>query len=571
MKISIQVKLFLILAGLTVIIVGGVLFVLTNTLTEKIEQQIISEFQSTQQVFRQQQNLIYDRLAESCYLIGENSTFKANVALNDPSSIDVSVNEMAQFAKVDLFIVTDVNGKVLAWLDHPEKQGINLSSQLGVSEALVGIEPEVSIEWPGLWAIDNEILQVVTLPIYAGESIIGTISLGSMITQVEAENLKGNTNVDIHIFYGDHLIASTFGKSLTEGQKSHFNAYLQNQQSLIKSSLENRKATDAFSFLLGEEEIFTFISPMGIGEPAFYIASVSKSAELKILSVLQQNIFLTAVISFLITILIAFILGKTLTKPILKLVSGMDKVSGGDLSVNVPTKSSDEIGLLTQSFNQMITGLRERLHLMKYVGSHTIDMVQTSSGDEVALGGTRKNLTVLFSDIRGFTAFSESRTAEEVVQMLNRFLGFQSEIVATYGGSVDKFVGDEMVALFMGDDSVEKAIECAKDIQQKISEIEKPENAGIQVGIGINYGSMIMGNMGAKDRMDYTVIGDSVNLGARLCSAAEGGQILIPARVLDRVNMEVDIKSKKMMSFKGILQEIEIIEVGYDKINQVSV
>ena len=80
MKISIQVKLFLILAGLTVIIVGGVLFVLTNTLTEKIEQQVISEFQSTQQVFRQQQNLIYDRLTESCYLIGENSTFKANVA-----------------------------------------------------------------------------------------------------------------------------------------------------------------------------------------------------------------------------------------------------------------------------------------------------------------------------------------------------------------------------------------------------------------------------------------------------------------------------------------------------------
>jgi len=571
MKISIQVKLFLILAGLTVIIVGGVLFVLTNTLTEKIEQQIISEFQSTQQVFRQQQNLIYDRLAESCYLIGENSTFKANVALNDPSSIDFSVNELAQFAKVDLFIVTDINGKVLAWLDHPEKQGENLSSRLGVSEALVGIEPEVSIEWPGLWAIENEILQVVTLPIYAGESIIGTISLGSKITQVEAQNLKGNTNIDIHIFYADHLIASTFGENITESQQSHFNAYLQNQQNLIKSSLESRKETDAFSFLLGEEEIFTFISPMGIGEPAFYIASVSKSAELKILSVLQQNIFLTAIISFLITILIAFILGKTLTKPILNLVSGMNKVSDGDLSVNVPTKSSDEIGLLTQAFNQMITGLRERLHLMKYVGSHTIDMVKESSANEVALGGTRKNLTVLFSDIRGFTAFSESRTAEEVVQMLNRFLGFQSEIVAAYGGSVDKFVGDEMVALFMGDDSVEKAIECAKDIQQKISKIEQPENAGIHVGIGINYGSMIMGNMGAKDRMDYTVIGDSVNLGARLCSAAEGGQILIPATVLDRVSMQIEINSRKMMSFKGILQEIEIIEVGYEKINQVSV
>ncbi len=571
MKISIQVKLFLILAGLTVIIVGGVLFVLTNTLTDKIEQQIISEFQATQQVFRQQQNLVYDRLVESCYLIGENSTFKANVALNDPASIDFSVNELAQFAKVDLFIVTDVNGKVLAWLDHPEEQGVNLASRLGVSEALVGIEPEVSIEWPGLWAIDNEILQVVTLPIYAGESIIGTISLGSKITQVEAENLKGITNIDIHIFYADYLVASTFGENLSAEQRLDFESFLQGQRNLITSSLEKRQASDAFSINLGEEEIFTYISPMGIGEPAFYVASVPKSAKLKILSVLQQNIFLTAAVSFLITIIIAFILGKTLTKPILNLVSGMNKVSDGDLSVNVQTKSSDEIGLLTKAFNQMITGLRERLHLMKYVGSHTIDMVKSSSGEEVSLGGTRKNLTVLFSDIRGFTAFSENRTAEEVIQMLNRFLGFQAEIVTSFGGSVDKFVGDEMVALFMGDDSVEKAIQCAIDIQRQLKEIDQPDNAGIEVGIGINYGSMVMGNMGAKERMDYTVIGAAVNLGARLCSGATGSQILIPANVLDRVKMDIEIKNRQMMSFKGIGQEIEIVEVGCEKINQVSV
>jgi hypothetical protein len=161
MKISIQVKLFLILAGLTVIIVGGVLFALTNTLTDKIEQQVISEFQATQYFFHQQQTMVYDRLVESCYLIGENSTFKANVALKDPASINFSVNELSQFAKVDLFIVTDINGKVLAWLDYPENQDMNLSTKMGVNEALLGIEPEVPIEWPELWGINGEILQTV--------------------------------------------------------------------------------------------------------------------------------------------------------------------------------------------------------------------------------------------------------------------------------------------------------------------------------------------------------------------------------------------------------------------------
>jgi class 3 adenylate cyclase len=557
MRISIQVKLFLILAGLTVIIVGGVLFILTNTLTEKIEQQVISDFQETQYAFRQQQNLVYDRLVESCYLIGENSTFKANVALNDPASIDFVVNDLARFAKVDLFIVTDVNGKVLAWLDQPEKQGINLASKLGVSEALVGIEPQVSIEWPGLWEVDGEILQVVTLPIYAANAIIGTISLGSRITQIEAENLKGNSNIDIHIFYGIYLVASTIEAS---GQ-ADFEPFMNEKQTVINSSLESRQASPAFSMNLNDEPVFAFVSPLGVGEPAFYLATVPKSDELVILSVMQQNIFLTAGISFLITLLIAFILGKTLTRPILKLVSGMNKVSGGDLSVKVQTDSRDEIGLLTQAFNEMINGLRERLHLMKYVGSHTIDMVRKSSAGEAALGGTRQNLAVLFSDIRGFTAFSEQRPAEDVIQMLNRFLGFQAEIVTKYGGSVDKFVGDEMVALFMGEDCVDKALNCAIEIQNEIRRQNQSGKIGIEIGIGINYGSMIMGNMGAKERMDYTVIGAAVNLGARLCSAAQGGEILIPETSLSKASLDVQTVNRGKMTFKGIGQEIEIVEV----------
>jgi class 3 adenylate cyclase len=121
-----------------------------------------------------------------------------------------------------------------------------------------------------------------------------------------------------------------------------------------------------------------------------------------------------------------------------------------------------------------------------------------------------------------------------------------------------------MVAVFMGDDSVEKSIQCAIDIQRHAREESAMDATGVQLGIGINYGSMIMGNMGAKDRMDYTVIGAEVNLASRLCSKAEGQQILVPASVISRTKMELQIKDKKMMSFKGIAQELEIIEVGSD-------
>ncbi len=279
------------------------------------------------------------------------------------------------------------------------------------------------------------------------------------------------------------------------------------------------------------------------------------------LRALQSNIFLIAIISIILTIFLAFFFGRSFSQPILRLVNGMNKIKEGDLSIAVQPSTHDEIGLLTQTFNEMTVFLRERLHLMKYVGSHTIDMVKESSNGTVSLGGDRKELAVLFSDVRGFTAFSENRTPEEVIQMLNRYLGYQAEVVTKYDGSVDKFVGDEMVALFFGDDAIERSLDCAVEIQRLVKKEHEVDPTPVHIGIGINYGPVILGNMGATERMDYTVIGATVNLGARLCSAASPGQILIRKDLLPMVRMKYNLGQSKMMSFKGFSNELEIVEV----------
>ena len=100
--------------------------------------------------------------------------------------------------------------------------------------------------------------------------------------------------------------------------------------------------------------------------------------------------------------------------------------------------------------------------------------------------------------------------------MLNRYLGFQAEIVPQYQGSIDKFVGDEMVALFIGEQALERAIECALAIERRVQQEHKNDPLPIFIGTGINYGPMILGNMGAENRLDYMVIGADVNLGARI-------------------------------------------------------
>ena len=176
----------------------------------------------------------------------------------------------------------------------------------------------------------------------------------------------------------------------------------------------------------------------------------------------------------------------------------------------------------------------------------------------------RKNITVLFSDLRNFTRFSEQKIPEEIINMLNHYLGIQAELVGLYGGSVDKFVGDEMLALFAGEDAVTKALQCAVQIQRVIQKDHDDSGDNLVVGIGINYGSVVIGNMGARDRMDYTVIGSSVNLGSRLCNAAEGGQILVPHAIVKDLD-KFTFGSVKNMTFKGINEPVEIVEVQGEK------
>jgi len=565
MRLNIQTKLFLLLFGLTALIVSGVLLVTSDTVSKTVEKKIIADFNNTNAFFAKQQNLIYDRLVESCYLIGENSTFKANVELADPNSVYFSVTEFANFANADLFIVTDKLGRVLAKYGQPDLYGYDITDRPSVMRALNGIEPDFQSNAAELWEMDGNLYQVASVPLYFAQRLIGTISLGAQITRHEAEDLKGESNIDITFFLGDSIIGSTLGEAETATGSGSLLAFIGTHRPVVDAVLGSLEASPAFSSALNDEAVYAFISPLGFGAPAYYLATVNQEKELQIIDELTRNIFLTAIISVIITILLALILGRTFSKPILNLVAAMNRVKAGDWDTALKPSTRDEIGLLTQTFNQMTVGLRERFHLMRYVGSHTMEMIRKSTGSEASLGGARKELAVLFSDIRGFTAYSENRAPEAVIKMVNRYLGFQAETVDLYGGSVDKFVGDEMVALFSGEDAIVRAVDCAVAIQKLMRKEHETDANPINIGIGVNYGPMFLGNMGATQRMDYTVIGASVNLAARLCSAAQPGQILMPAQLLRLLNGSYQTASAHKMSFKGFSSEIEIVEVISDR------
>jgi adenylate cyclase len=250
--------------------------------------------------------------------------------------------------------------------------------------------------------------------------------------------------------------------------------------------------------------------------------------------------------------------------PVLGIEDVAARVGKGDFTAQAEVRSLDEIGSLAHRINQMVNELREKFHLQKFVSQQTVDAVKKSTIEGIKLGGERKSATVFFSDIRGFTAYSERVEPERVVSMLNRCLSTQAGIVKEFGGDIDKYVGDELVAVFEGTDMVKRAVRAAIKIQKELlTRVHIDDKATIKIGIGINTGEMIMGAMGSEERMDYTVIGDSVNLGARLCSAAHPGQILLSHMSAEYIQNDPELRLRRLdpLSVKGKERSIEVYEV----------
>lgn len=562
MKFNISTKLIAILLGLTLVVLIVVISAINNVFSKTINENVVLDFAQLRGFFKVQQNLQYDRLAESAYLISENSLFKANVRLNDPSSVEQSLREFSNFTKSDFFLVTDNEGVVLSWYGKPDSTGKDLSYRENVALALLGEEPPVEIEWPQLWSVDGVLYQTVTIPIYLGRTIGGTITLGSTYKNIEAIRLKENTSLEVAMFLGNIPIAysdSTIDKQI-------FTEEADSKRSLINDLTTNLKVSEPFRTILNGTEVLTFVSPLGTGERAYYYAYVPTSKQFEILTRLQKNIVFIALISIFVVIPFSILLARIFSGPIKSLTIAMLKVREGDLNVTLRPKSNDEIGILTRTFNEMIIGLRERFALSKYVGDHTLEMIKKTSSTEPDLGGSKEELAILFTDIRGSTKKISSTGPETFISILNRTLGSQADAVLEEEGSIDKFVGDSLIALFSGKNALERAVRCGIKIQQEYIKDEEVSGFFDGLGIGINYGNVVLGNMGAKERMDYTVIGQEVNLCARLCSEAESGQILLPKNRGKEYSIDTIFATKQVESrnLKGFSKETEIIEVLYD-------
>jgi adenylate cyclase len=271
----------------------------------------------------------------------------------------------------------------------------------------------------------------------------------------------------------------------------------------------------------------------GDSNPIRGIVEVSLSTEMAASAqedtnkIVMQTTALTVVTLFLFLVVLLQLL---VIRPVREISGVASSIGKGELDVEVKhsNSSGDEVARLGFGINSMIRDLRTKFQLEKFVSKGAKEAAQSGGLRTSAEGGERTDATILFSDIRGFTAYSEQVEAEEVVEMLNRLLRAQTDIVHKFAGDVDKFVGDELMAIFQGPDATQRATACALELIDVVVEVRK---SNLSIGVGISTGEVVKGAIGHEDRLDYTVIGDVVNTGARLCSAALPDQILVTEEV----------------------------------------
>ncbi len=304
---------------------------------------------------------------------------------------------------------------------------------------------------------------------------------------------------------------------------------------------------------------------------ALYLGFSDRAIRQTIAKARNQTLWITAVM-ILGGIGGAVALAIILTKPILKLAQGTKSIAGGQFDITLPVTSRDEIGDLTESFNQMARSLHEQEKIKRafssYVARQVVDEI-LKHPDEIAFSGERRDVTVIFCDMRGFTPLTERLPPEEVVAALNSFYSLMIDLTIKNDGTINKFLGDAVMAIFGAPtpypDHCLRAVKTALEMQSGVAQLSEQRIAEgkdpISIGIGISAGEAVAGTVGTESHMEYTVIGDKVNLAARLESNAKPGQILVSESTYVQIADQVQARCLGVINVKGKEEQVTVYEI----------
>lgn len=320
------------------------------------------------------------------------------------------------------------------------------------------------------------------------------------------------------------------------------------QDNLVTSKYNDKVSIQTWGLGNTHQALISYISPILFRDVT--VGYVLITFDHSVMSLAKKETVTTVVSTILLMLLLAiaisYYLGRRLTRPIQTLVEASNAFANGKYDYHIPGERNDEIGVLMQSMNFMGEGLlrKEQVEQVfsRYVSPQVANraIADLERMEELELGGQHVNASVLFADIVGFTSMSESMSPQEVSSLLNQYFSNIARAVHFCHGHIDKYMGDCAMIVFGVPEEYEDhsfyALSCSWMILELVRQMnlqrKKKGLTPVEFRIGVNSGTMLAGNMGSTERMEYTVVGDAVNLASRLSHAGDPGQIIVTEEML---------------------------------------
>ncbi len=549
MFIPIRWKILGAFLPLLVGLLAASLFLVHRHDSRQLEESLQRELEITRDTFFSLLESREKQIASALALVGGDFAFKKAVFTHDPETIASAAMNFQQRLKADVFFVTDETGLLLAATDPAAKPGADLSPLPVVARALEG-ESQATV-----LMLEGRTFQLAAAPLLAPDPI-GVLVAGFRIDDAVARDLKRLTRSDVSFASSAALVASTLG----EADRAELQA-------------ESPRLAPGKTRLLGPRGRRQIVLP---AEPSphvrVYIQRPWDDA-LEPLRRLQQVLLLIGLSGTALALAAGVLLSSQMTASTRRLAKATGRLAEGDFSVRVELSSKDEMGQLGKTFNQMVEGLQEKEKIRSVLNKTVSKEIaeELLRRGQINLGGEEREVTVLFSDVRGFTSISEKLTPQELVGRLNGYFSQMADAIERHGGVIDKFIGDAIMALFgaplQSPGDAPNALRAALAMAEALERL----NAGDRLkdltpwrnGIGLNTGPAVAGTMGSESRWSYTVIGDAVNLASRLEGLTKhfGAQILVSGRTREAGGAGFLYRSVDLVAVKGKETAVPVFEL----------
>ncbi|MBS2031390.1 MAG: adenylate/guanylate cyclase domain-containing protein [Deltaproteobacteria bacterium] len=476
--------------------------------------------------------------------------FRAALARGDANGVQPLVAALGKLDLDTLVVVSDAQGKVLAASGEPgraPKQLANLGA-LWHGALVQGLFPLELGAGQGYALVD-------AAPVIENGAQVGALALVTPIDADYLEHIETKVNADLAVKVNEKLVASCPGHPDPE-LESH------QDEAVLESSGDKLYALKTFK-------------PQKLQGPNMLVELTASRDVTALRDEAHKDLWrsievLAGVLAVVLIIALRF--ASRMGRAVRNLSSAAGSVKGGKYVTVPEVKTHDELETLATDFNAMVAGLKERDQLRDTFGRYvTRQIADHLLAGKVALGGELVPVTVLFSDIRSFTSISERMEPRALLDFLNEYFSGMVESVMQHHGVVDKFIGDAIMAVFGApvphpDDPLH-AIQAALEMRARLQKINVAFKARglpeIRTGIGIHSGQVVAGNMGHEQRMEYTVIGDAVNLASRLESMTKElhADVILSEDLYKQVEASVEVEPLHKIKVKGREQEVMVYKL----------